>query len=292
MGGRIGIILLLLAGIFWSTQGLAIRLMQEADAWQILFYRSISLTVFLGLYLTIFVSKSRSSGRPQDRILQAVGGLSLAGAYLTSILAFQQTSVASAVILFATTPIFVAVLASLLLAEKTGLSTWVSITVVLIGIGVIQLSEIRNGGLSGNFWALAAALLYSAFTIILRFLRTGNPIQVVFISGIMATVACAAWIALTGSSFVVSTNDLILALGMGVFQVGAGLLLYSIAAKHVPAVQLALLPLIEIVLSPIWVAIWIKEIPTVPTIIGCGIVVAAIVGHSLTQARATKRNRT
>ena len=65
-----GVVLVLLAGVFWSSMGLGIRLMEAADVWQILFYRSIALAVFLFCIITL-----RSGGQP----LRAVRATGLAG---------------------------------------------------------------------------------------------------------------------------------------------------------------------------------------------------------------------
>ncbi len=79
----------------------------------------------------------------------------------------------------------------------------------------------------------------------------------------------------------VPAQDIFIASLMGVFQTGAGLLLYTIGARTVPAVQLALLPLIEVILSPFWVAIIIGEVPSAIVLGGGLLVGAAIVGDAL-----------
>ncbi|MBT6098343.1 MAG: DMT family transporter, partial [Marinovum sp.] len=107
-----GLLFVFMAGVLWSTVGLGIRLIQEASVWQILFYRSISLSTFL-----FFVILIRSRENPLKLVVRAgapavVAGLSLMAAYSGGIYAIQSTSVANAMLLFASAPFFAAVLGS------------------------------------------------------------------------------------------------------------------------------------------------------------------------------------
>lgn len=101
----LGVALVMLAGVLWSTQGLAMRTIGEASPWAILFFRSLSMTVFLILAV-------RLSAQTNDRISDLpglsvfLGGGALAVAYAAGILAMQSTSIAGAVVLFATAPLF------------------------------------------------------------------------------------------------------------------------------------------------------------------------------------------
>ncbi len=282
---RNSLLMVFCAGLFWSTQGLAIRLIEGSDAWQILFYRSVSLSVFL-LIVVFFqygrgtIGAVRGTGTPG-----VVGAVCLVFAYAFGILAMQQTTIADAVLLFATAPFFAAVLGWLFLSEKVQRSTWIAIGLAMAGIVVMQGGAIASGNALGNLYAVGSALCFALFTVVLRWRKHGDMLPTVLLSGLFATVICFGISTALGTGLSVPTNDILVASLMGVFQTGAGLVLYTIGARTVPAVQLALLPLIEVVLSPIWVAVIIGEIPTAIVLIGGLLVGIAIIGDALLTAR-------
>ena len=121
-----GVLLVLLAGVCWSSMGLAIRSMEAANVWQILFYRSCALAPFLFAIIAI-----RSGGRPLAVIRKAgvasvIGGLALVVAFTGGIYAIQTTTVANAMFLFATAPFMAALLGRLVLGERVRSATLIA----------------------------------------------------------------------------------------------------------------------------------------------------------------------
>lgn len=284
-----GLFLVFCAGMFWSTQGLAVRLMESANAWQILFYRSIALSVFLAV---IVVLKNR--GRWFRAIQETgwggvLGGLCLVFAYAAGVLAMQRTTIADAVLLFATAPFFAAILGWLLLSERVRKSTWLAVALAIGGIFVMQGGAVAVGQFFGNLLAASSALAFAVFTIILRWKKQRDMMPTVVLSGIFAVPICAAITWLDGTGLVIPSQDVQIALLMGVFQTGAGLILYTLGARTVPAVQLALLPLIEVVLSPLWVALFVGELPSDITLLGGSLVALAIVGDAVLGAKRSRK---
>lgn len=282
------LILVFCAGLFWSTQGLAVRLMESADAWQILFYRSVALSVFLAIVIVFkngagWLSTIRETGFPS-----ILGGLSLVFAYAAGILAMQQTTIANAVLLFATAPFFAAILGWLLLSERVRKSTWLAVAIAIGGIVVMQGGAVAEGQISGNLFAVGSALGFAVFTIILRWKKQSDMMPTVFLSGVFATLICATISLSNGAGLVIPGHDVFIALLMGVFQTGTGLVLYTMGARTVPAVQLALLPLIEVVLSPVWVAIIVGEVPKGITLLGGSLVALAIIGDAVCGAKRSR----
>ena len=115
-----GVILVFFAGVLWSTVGLGIRLIENAGVWQILFYRSISLTLLLYLVIRLRGKSKRLLSKKLLNKPNIIGGLSLVAAYAGGIFAIQTTSVANAMLLFATAPFIAAVLGYLILASRNG----------------------------------------------------------------------------------------------------------------------------------------------------------------------------
>ena len=144
-----GILFVFAAGVLWSTVGLGIRLIEDAVVWQILLYRSISMSVFL--YVVI---RLRSGESPFTQIRRVgfpavIAGLSLVVAYSGGIYAIQNTSVANAMLLFATAPFMAAVLGWLVLREPVRGVTWISIIVALSGIAIMVADQSGAVALKG-----------------------------------------------------------------------------------------------------------------------------------------------
>lgn len=118
MTPRTDVFFVLSAGVLWSTVGLGVKLIEEALVWQILLYRSVSLSLFL--YLVIIFRSGESPFAQIQRIgfPVVIAGLSLVAAYSGGVYAIQTTSVANAMLLFATAPFMAAVLGWICLRES------------------------------------------------------------------------------------------------------------------------------------------------------------------------------
>ena len=280
-----GYYLVFMAGVLWSTVGLGIRLIEDALVWQILFYRSISLTALLYCVIRIRTGLDpflliRRAGVPG-----VIGGLSLVAAYAGGIYAVQTTSVAQAMVLFASAPFMAAMLGLLVLGESVRHATWIAIAFAFLGIGIMVWGNSEGTDILGSFAALGSAFGFAVFTIALRWGKKGEMMPSVFLSGIFAIITMAAICLLLDLPLIISLRDSGIALGMGVFQVGAGLILYTIGSKTVPAAELTLLSLAEVVLGPFWVWLVLGETTTTNTLIGGTILLAAIVANALSGAR-------
>ncbi len=282
---RNGVIFVLAAGVVWSTVGLGIRLIEEATVWQILFYRSVSLTPLL--FAVIWL---RSGGQPARQIRKAgipaaIGGLALVAAYSGGIIAIQATSVANAMLLFASAPFFAALFGWMVLGEPVRRATGVAIVVAILGIAIMVSDDFSSGAMAGNLAALGSAIGFAVFTVTLRWGKTEDMMPSVFLSGLFAIAITGAMCLAQGLPFVLSANDTSIALAMGVFQVGAGLVLYTLGSKTVPAAELALLSLAEVVLGPLWVWLFLGETAGLYTLLGGAVLLAAIAGNALSGLR-------
>lgn len=280
-----GILFVLAAGVLWSTVGLGIRLIEDAVVWQILFYRSISMSIFLYLVIRIRSGESPFTQLRRTGIPSVIAGLSLVAAYSGGIFAIQSTSVANAMLLFATAPFLAAVLGWIVLKEPVRSATWIAILVALGGIAIMVADKSAGVSLFGSLAALGSALGFALFTVALRWGRTGEMLPSVFLSGIFALVITFGVCQFMGFSIKVSVSDGAVAMGMGVFQVGAGLILYTLGSRSLPAAELTLLSLAEVLLGPLWVWIFLQETASVNTLIGGAVLLAAIVGNALSGKR-------
>ncbi len=282
---RRGVFLVLSAGICWSLMGLGIRLIETASVWQILFYRSLSLAPFLLLVIT-----RRSNGGPFRAIRAAglsgvIGGGALVVAFSGGIFAIQTTTVANAMFLFAAAPFMAAVLGVAILRESVRRATWIAMAVAIAGVAVMVTGGFALGRWIGNLAALMSALGFAAFTIALRWRKTEDMMPAVFLAGVFAIVVAGLVCTATGLPFSLPLRDIAIALGLGVFQVGAGLVLYTAGSKAIPAGELALLSMSEVVLGPLWVWLFLSETVSLYTLTGGAILLTALAGNAISGLR-------
>lgn len=280
-----GVLFVFAAGVLWSTVGLGIRLIEEAVVWQILLYRSISMSVFLYLVIRIRSGESPFVQIRRVGLPAVIAGLSLVAAYSGGIYAIQNTSVANAMLLFATAPFMAAVLGWLVLREPVRIATWVAIAVAIGGIAIMVADKSGSVALMGSLAALGSALGFAIFTVALRWGKTGEMLPSVFVSGLFAIVITIGVCQYQGLSLMIGARDGGIAMGMGVFQVGAGLILYTLGSRSLPAAELALLSLAEVLLGPFWVWLFLGETATVNTLLGGLVLLAAIAGNALSGKR-------
>ena len=284
-GHRYGVAFVLAAGVLWSTVGLGIRLIEDAVVWQILLYRSVSLSLFLYIVLRL---RSRESPFAQIRRVgfpTVIAALSLVAAYAGGIYSIQVTSVANAMLLFATAPFIAAVLGWIALREPVRIATWTAIGVAIAGIAIMVADRSGSVVLKGSLAALGSALGFAIFTVALRWGRSGEMLPSVFLSGLFAIAITLGICLFLGLPLTLSTRDGSIAMGMGVFQVGAGLILYTLGSRSLPAAELALLSLAEVLLGPLWVWLVLGETASVNTLVGGAILLAAIAGNAISGKR-------
>jgi len=274
---RVGIPLVLMAGIFWSLSGLVYRWIEVATAWQVLFYRSLSLFCFIALWLVVryrgrLIGVFQSAGR-----LSVLGGLCLSISFSGYILALDQTSVANALFILAAAPFFAALLGRVLLSEHIGWTTSLAMGMAALGLAVMAGNELAIGRGLGELFALAAALGLAGLTITLRMRRTTDMLPAILFASLFATLFALTGMLWDGDSLILTPKDLSLSISLGVFQVGLGFMLYTAGSRHLPAVELTLLSLTEVIVGPILAWLGADEVPSTTTLAGGALILLAIV---------------
>ena len=277
---RFGVLLAISAGIVWSTIGLSIKSIEQANAFEILFYRSIFISVFIGTLLHFFF-RFDFWDLFKNWVSYLIGGTSLFFAYIGGIYALLSTSAANALLLFACAPIFTAILSPILLKEAISIKTLLSIFIAFLGVFIMIWNDFGGGTWKGNLSAVISAIGFSFFTINLRLNKHLQMLPSVFSSGIIASCVALLIILLADYSFGLISKDFIIIFILGVFQVGGGLVLYTVGSKYVPATQLTILMLGEVFLGPVWVWIFIGEEVLLNTILGGSMICFAVIYNAL-----------
>ncbi len=268
-----GILLVLAATILFSLSGIFVRLLTVADPWRISFYRAGSMTIAILAFLAVLYGRQtwQRFAKLDRRALLAVSLFFGVGSTLY-ILAVSRTSVANVSCLAATAPVFAAVLAWLLLGERSGVRELLGTGVALFGIYLIFRDQIGIGDQFGNIVALVVAFAFAGQTVVLRKYRATDVLPAICIGGLMVFAAMP----LSGDDFAVDLHDLLLMLVMGVVQLALPIVLYVRAARYVPAMSMTLISLLDVVFNPLWAWLGVGEAPSASAIAGGGFIVAAV----------------
>jgi DME family drug/metabolite transporter len=269
------------AGTIWSFGALIVRYMEAAQSyqWQYLFFRGLTIAIVIIIYLmardgVAFINHFKRIGL--SGLIGAVGLVTAMSGYILSI---TLTTVANTLFMLAATPFIAAFLGIVLLKEKVRYSTWVAMVIALLGILVMVLEGLGAGNFLGNLLALMAALGFAVFSVSLRWRRQTPQFATIALAGLLCMLFTLLILFLRNETLAMPLRNVYLSILHG-FVVGAGLILFSISAKFLPAAELTLLLMVEAVGGILWVYLpifGIHEIPSVPTVVGGIIVLGAIV---------------
>lgn len=279
-----GVALVVVASLMWSLMSLAIRLIEGADTWQVLFWRSAGMVPVL---VVLILARSGGLWRPLRAVGLAgvIGGAGLVAAFAGAIFAVQTTTVANAVFLYAASPFLAAILGWLILGERVAPATWAAIALAGVGIFLMVREGLSLGMGRGSAAALLSAAGFAAFTLALRWRRLGDMYPALLIGGLMSMAVAAGVTLGTGGTLAVSLRDGGIAMAAGAVLLGLGLALYTLGSRAVPAAELTLLAMIEVMLAPVWVWLVLGETASPGTWIGGAVLLAAVAGNALAGLR-------
>ncbi len=285
------ILIVLLAGIFWSFGALVVRYIEDARSvpWQYLFFRGSTIFILLNFYLYLKEGKSFIKNYKKIGLSGIIGGIALGTAMMSFIWSITHTSAAVTLLMLAAMPFITAILGYIFLKEKVSVTTLISIIIAAIGISFMALSSNKMGSLFGLLFGLLSALGFSIFSVSLRWRKNTPTFTTVAVAGLFCAIFSFFILLFNDTDFFTSFRNSSLSALHGTL-VCSGLILYSIGSKNLPAADLTLLSLTEVLGGIFWV--WlpifgINEIPTTNTIIGGCIITFAILFYSLN----TRKNR-
>ena len=269
---RIAIPVVLFAGLLWSFGPLVVRYMDNPQLipWQYIFGRGLTIFILLNLYLFFEEGKNFYKNYYKIGLSGVIGGSGLGIAMITFIYSITNTSAAVTLLCLAAMPFFTALLAFLFLKEKISLSVWISILIASVGIIIMALGNTGEKSLTGFVFGLTSSLGFSVFSVTLRWRKETPKFTTVAFSGLFCFVFASVIILSNDLKFFSTSYNGVLFSLHGTL-VCFGLILYSIGSKAIPAAELTLLSLTEVVggIFWVWVPIFgINEVPSTNTIIG------------------------
>ncbi len=282
-GERSGILLVFLSAFVWSTGGAIARYIGVEDDWAIVFWRSLFAAAFLLGFLIVRDGLRGAAGQfGQMGVPGVVVGLCFASASTCFVLAIAHTTVANVMLMNAGVPLIAALLGWMMFSNRVNGATWAAIAAVLCGVAVM-VSGSFEGRLSpiGDMLALTVAVSFALATVVTRQYSGVRMTSAVC----LGTVVAGAVAFVMAGELAVSWTDLALLFAFGALNLGLGMALFASGARLVPASLAALLGTFETVAGPVWVWLIHEEVPTGRTLIGGGIVFAALLVHIALQFR-------
>jgi drug/metabolite transporter (DMT)-like permease len=276
---RRGQVYVALAAVAWSTAGVLQRQLKLDTPTQ-----ALGRAVFAGVALLAFVAVAeRGRVGPAFRSIGLPGVAVALCAAISSgsfIAALNDTTVARVLFLLAVAPLLSALLARAVLGEPISLRTAVAMTVALSGVA-LMLGAPGDGSLAGDGLSLLAALAFAVMIVITRWRHDVSMAPATCLSQLFLVVAFLPF-ATPGT---IGGADVSWLAALGIGQIGLGFALLTVGARLIPAAQVGLITLLEIVLGPLWVWLALDERPDARTLVGGAIVIVAI----LVQARGERR---
>jgi len=276
-----GYILLLFGGFCLSWGGFIIRSFEEASVWQILLLRSIffmiALTVFLiSTYKKNTIKIIKDAGYPA-----LLGGLVMSLSFIAFVVSMSSTTVANVVFIISTQTMFLAIFGYFYLKEKVSLISFLSIVLAMSGIALMVGDSLSSGSFFGNIVALAIPINFSILVMIIRKNKNLDMVPAIFYSGIFSII----YGLVLSESLNFTSHDILMGFFLGVPQLAFGFICITIGSRTTPSTTIGLLMLTETLFGPIWVWLFLNEIPPLSVLIGGTVIISAIVLKSLDKSK-------
>ena len=282
---KVSIPIVLIAGIFWSFGPYVVRHIDEAHTvpWQYLFTRGLVIFILLNTYLFLEEGFDFYKNYYKIGISGLIGGIGLGIAMTTFIWSITNTSAAITLLCLAAMPFITALLGFLFLKENISISVWISIIISAIGIAIMAIGNTNTNSFFGFIFGMLSSLGFAIFSVSLRWRKDTPKFTTVAIAGLFCFILSGLIIVINEYNFLSSGKNEALFATHGTI-VCFGLILYSIGSKHIPAAELTLLSLTEVIGGIFWVWLpWlgINEVPSTNTVIGGFFIFIALFYYSL-----------
>ena len=275
----------LFAGILWSFGPLVVRYMDNPHLvpWQYIFGRGLTIFIILNLYLYFEEGFKFYKNYLKIGVSGLIGGCGLGIAMISFIYSITNTSAAVTLLCLAAMPFFTALIAFLFLRELISVNVWISIVIATIGIIIMALGNTKESSFVGFIFGITSSIGFAIFSVSLRWRKETPKFTTVAVAGLFCFIFATIMILLTDQVFFASSYNSSLFSLHGTI-VCIGLILYSIGSKAIPAAELTLLSLTEVIGGIFWVwvpVLGINEVPDTNTIVGGFFIFISLVYYSL-----------
>ena len=197
------------------------------------------------------------------------------------ITAVKTTTVANVVIIFSTSALFTALIAFLLFKERPRKNVFIASFFMFIGLFIIFNDNLGIGSMEGNIYAILCTVFFSISFVLLSRFKEMNRVVITAFSGIILSLI--AWFFV--DELAIDSKTLVIVMVMGLLITPISRVLLGVGAKYIRASEVSLLMLIETVMAPIWVWIFLNEVPSIYTFIGGSVIIVTLIVNSLYTAK-------
>jgi drug/metabolite transporter (DMT)-like permease len=271
-----GISALVISAFLWSSGGIFIKLV-DWNGFAISGTRSLIASFVLLAYLR----KPRFSFSSP----QLSAAFASACTMTLYVLANKLTTAANTILLQYTAPIYVAILAWIILKEKPTLDNWIALVIISLGMTLFFAGKLSPGNMTGNILAILSGVGLAFFTVLMRMQKGNSPYESFLLAHFITFIASIPFIFKSGFP---ETSGWLGILILGIFQTGFASLSFSYGIKQVSALKAMLILTLEPILNPIWVFLFAGEAPGTNAIIGGIFIIGAVL---FTTIYSTKREK-
>ena len=271
-----GYILILLGGFCLSWGGFIVRSFETSNAWEILLLRTFFFFLWISTFLFLIYKKNAVKTIIKSGTPALLGGFVMSFSFIAFVFAMMNTSVANVVFIISTQTMFLAIFGYFYLKEKISLIGFISIVLAMSGITVMIGDSISSGTLFGNLVALTIPISFSILVMIIRKNPNLDLVPAIWYASIFSVIYSITMV----ESFNFTHHDIFMGFLLGVPQLGFGFICITIGSRTVRSVTIGLLMLTETIFAPLWVWLFINEIPPLSVFIGGAIIIFAILVKS------------
>ena len=269
MSRKNAILMLLFAGVLWSLGGLLIKSIP---------WHPLAISGLRGGIAAIVIyafSKDKKIIITYEKLLTACFYTLVVTLF---VVANKLTTAGNAILLQYTAPVYVALFGYVFLGEKSTFIDWITILILLGGLTLFFFDDLNFDGYMGNFLAILSGMSFAALTILLRKQKDDNPSDSILLGNVL-TLIISLPIIITETSY--NMHSMVLILVLGIVQLGVPYIFYTIAIKHVTALDAIIFPVIEPILNPILVFFILGEALGPWAFLGGSLVLGSVVFRGL-----------
>jgi DME family drug/metabolite transporter len=275
------LLFVLAAAVLWSTGGLFIK-WTSISGLELSFGRSLLAAITVAIF-------TRHEGFGLNRVT-ALASVLYAALLLLFVLATKETTAANAIFLQYTAPVYLLILEPLFYKEKFRSRDLITVVVCVLGMSLFFVGKLRPQDVTGNLLALASGFCFACYFLLLRHTKSravNRASSVIYGNLLVVLIAAPAGLKVLPR---LTTHDALSVLYLGVVQIGLAYTLFTVAmARGVRSLDAGIVGYVEPVLNPIWVFLVLGERPNFWALVGGSIIVIAVVGHMLMEARSGRR---
>jgi drug/metabolite transporter (DMT)-like permease len=271
-----GISALVISAFLWSTGGIFIKLVDWNG-----FAISGSRSLIASLVFLAYLKKPKSS----------FSGPQLSAAFASActmtlyVFANKLTTAANTILLQYTAPVYVAILAWIILKEKPTLDNWIALVIISLGMTLFFAGKLSPGNMTGNILAILSGIGLAFFAVFMRMQKGNSPFESFLLAHLITFIASIPFIL---KSDLPEASGWLGIIMLGIFQTGFASLFFSYGIKQVSALKAMLILTLEPILNPIWVFLFAGEVPGINAIIGGIFIIGAVLFTTIYSAKREK----